>query len=202
METAGRRAKTDQNLGLGDTSNTYEVYLWPSNVQGHFKVIRSTCLKMACNSKTAGRRAKQVQFDTRGQLLYNIGWFDVVGFKVNFGTFGALVLKWPVSRKRLCLEKGWSETEWNLGITNASYTYIGYFDLAGFKVTLGLFGERVSKWPVSRKGLVVERNGLKFGNPEQNVYIYRVIWRCRGRGQFGVIQCTCLKMAGIKNGWS
>ncbi len=30
-------------------------------VQGHFKVIQYTCLKMVCNSKLAGRRAKRTE---------------------------------------------------------------------------------------------------------------------------------------------
>ena len=40
------------------------------------------------------------------------------------------------------------------------------FELVGFKVIWGSFGALVSKWPVSRKWLVLERNGVKFGNQE------------------------------------
>ncbi len=36
------------------------------------------------------------------------------------------------------------------------------FDLIVFKVVLMSFGPRVSKWPVTPKRLVVERNGVKF----------------------------------------
>ena len=37
------------------------------------------------------------------------------------------------------------------------------FDLVVFNVNLRSFGALVSKWPVFRKWLVVERNGVKFG---------------------------------------
>ncbi len=51
------------------------------NCQGHFGVIRLTCLEITYNSKT-----------------------DLV-FKVISGSFGALVSKWPVSGKRLAVER-------------------------------------------------------------------------------------------------
>ena len=37
----------------------------------------------------------------------------------------------------------------------------GTFDLIGFKIILGLFGACL-KWPITRKWLVIETNGLKF----------------------------------------
>ncbi len=40
----------------------------------------------------------------------------------------------------------------------------GTFDLVVFKVILGSFGAFVSKWPISRKRRVLERNVVKFGN--------------------------------------
>ncbi len=40
---------------------------------------------------------------------------------------------------------------------------MGKFDLVGSKVIWGSFSTFASKWPVSRKGLVLERNGVKFG---------------------------------------
>ncbi len=33
-------------------------YISPCRFQGHFRAIQYTCLKMVCNSKTAGRKAK------------------------------------------------------------------------------------------------------------------------------------------------
>ncbi len=63
-------------------------------------------------------------------------------------------------------------------------------NLLVFNIIWGSISALVSKWPVTRKRLDVERNGLKFGT-----------WgslHMRGmfeRLVFGVIQCTCLKMA-------
>ena len=39
----------------------------------------------------------------------------------------------------------------------------GTYDLVVFKGILESFGAFVSKWPVSRKWLVIEQNGVKFG---------------------------------------
>ena len=58
---AGRRAERTEIWDSGTliASMTYMVYLLlPCGVQGHVGVIRCTCLKMACNSKTAVRRVK------------------------------------------------------------------------------------------------------------------------------------------------
>ena len=84
-------------------------------------------------------------------------------FKVILGSFGTLVSKWPVSRKRLVLRMKRSEI-WDSWIL---VTYIwGTYDLVVFNVILGSFGALVSKCPVTPKRLVVERNGVKFGNHE------------------------------------
>ncbi len=99
MENADCRAKRNKIWEKNGTN------FWPSSVQGHLGVIQCTCLKIACNSKTAGRRAKWSEIWELGQLLYNIVWFDIVGFKVNLGSFGALISKWPVSRKGLVIER-------------------------------------------------------------------------------------------------
>ncbi len=53
---------------------------------------------------------------------------------------------------------------WDL-VTLATHMWCT-FDLVVFKVILRSFGARVSKWPVTPKRLVVERNGVKFGNHE------------------------------------
>ncbi len=54
----------------------------------------------------------------------------------------------------------WSEI-WDPGIL---VTLIWYtFDFVVFKVILGSFSTLFSKWPVTRKHLIVEQNGLKFG---------------------------------------
>ncbi len=44
------------------------------------------------------------------------------------------------------------------------------FDLRVFNVILGSFGALVSTWPVTRRQLSVERNGVKFGI--QGSYVY------------------------------
>ena len=52
--------------------------------------------------------------------------------------------------------------------------YMGYlwpFSVERLKVILGSFGALVSKWPVTRKQLSIEQNGLKFG-------VSRVVLTC------------------------
>ena len=72
------------------------------------------------------------------------------------------------------------------------------FDLIVFKVIWRSFGAAlVSKWHLTRKRLVVERNGVKFETLGHLLHLYRVIWPCRIRDQFEVIRCICLKMACI-----
>ncbi len=46
-------------FGTRGTYTIYMGYLWPFSVEGHLGVIRCTCLKVACNSKMAGHRAKR-----------------------------------------------------------------------------------------------------------------------------------------------
>ncbi len=47
----------------------------------------------------------------------------------------------------------------NLGLGDTSNTYV-------FKVILGSFSALVLKWTVSRKGLAIEGNGVKFDTHE------------------------------------
>ncbi len=59
---------------------------------------------MDCNSKTADRRAKQNEIWLSGVIVICIwGIFDLLVF--NFGSFGALISKWPITRKRLVVER-------------------------------------------------------------------------------------------------
>ena len=78
-----------------------------SRVQGHFRVIWCTFFfKMACNSNTTGRRGKQTEIWESGTLATHIlGTFDLVGFNVILGSFSAVVLQWPVTRKWLVVEQ-------------------------------------------------------------------------------------------------
>ncbi len=65
--------------------------------QCHFGVIRRTCLKMACISKRAGSRVNWSEIWDSWTLVTHLwGTFDLVGFKVNLGSFGGPVSKWPV----------------------------------------------------------------------------------------------------------
>ncbi len=50
---------------------------------------------------------------------------------------------------------------WNSGIVVTCIW--GIFDLLVFNVIFRLFGALVSKWPVTRKQLVVDQNGVKIG---------------------------------------
>ena len=135
-------------------------YLWPFNVQGHFGVIRCSCLKVPCNSKTAGLRTKQWNWDS-GILIHQHIWgtFDLLVFKVIFGSFSALVSKRPGTRKQLTIE--WKGVKF--GTRGTCNLCMGYLDLLVFKVILGSFGALVSNWPVTRKQLTVERNRVKLG---------------------------------------
>ncbi len=58
------------------------------------------------NSKMAGRRAKWSEMWDSWILVTQI-WatFDLVGFEVILGSFGALVSKWPLTRKWLVVER-------------------------------------------------------------------------------------------------
>ncbi len=89
----------------GDMSNTI---IWGTfDYVGFiiFGVIQCTCLKMAYNLTTAGFRAKQSEIWDLGALVAHIwGTFDLVRFKVIFGSFSALVSKWLVTRKRLIIQ--------------------------------------------------------------------------------------------------
>ncbi len=114
----------------------------------------------------ADRRAKRSEiWDSRMLVIHTWSILDLVVFHIILGSFGAVVLKWPVFRKWLVSNKGWpsSRTDWNLGLVDTSYTHMGYIWRCRFNVILESFGTLVSKWPVSHKRLVVEQNGLKFG---------------------------------------
>ncbi len=46
---SNRREKRTEMLDLGGNSRTYTGYLPPRSVQGHFGVIRCTCLRILCS---------------------------------------------------------------------------------------------------------------------------------------------------------
>ncbi len=105
------RAKRSGHLGLGGSCNIY-MGTFDLTVLKVIGIIRCTCLKRACNSKTAGRRAKRSEI-------------------------------WDLAIVVVCI--------WDI------------FCLLVFKVMLGSSSEFVSKWPLTRKQLAVERNGVKSG---------------------------------------
>ncbi len=78
-------------------SNTYMymVYLWSCRVQGNFRVIRCTCVKIAHDLKTAvcDRRAKRSEiWDSRTLKTPHV-WstFDLAVFNVIWASFGTFV---------------------------------------------------------------------------------------------------------------
>ncbi len=88
------------------------------------------------------------------------GTYDLLAFRVILEPFGALVSKWPLTRKWLAVEQNGVKFE-TRGVV---VTYIwDAFDLLVFKVILGSFDAMAFKGPVTRKCLAVEGNGAKFG---------------------------------------
>ncbi len=63
--------------------------------------------KMACNSKTAGGRAKRTEIWQLGDTGNTYIWstFDLVEFKVIWGSFSALISEQPVTRTQIVVER-------------------------------------------------------------------------------------------------
>ncbi len=61
---------------------------------------------MACNSKTAGRIAKQTEIWEPETLITHM-WctFDLLVFKAILRSFGVLFSKWPVTQKQLAVQQ-------------------------------------------------------------------------------------------------
>ena len=137
---------------------TYMGYIWPCRVQGHFGVIRYTCLKMTCISKTAGHRAKRTEIWDSGILVVHIwGIFDLVGFKVIW--CNCLKIAW-ISKTTGCRAK-WTES-WDLWMLVTHMEYIWLSRVQGpFEGHSLHLSQKIL--PVSQKRLVIEQNGVKFG---------------------------------------
>ncbi len=160
-KTAGCRVKLEWTLGLwANKRNIYMGYLdWPFSVQGHFGVIRCTCLKLACKSKMGVCRAKLIEISKSWVWCYiYIGYLDFLVLKV---TLVILISNWPVTRKWLAVE----QNGLNLWLGGAVVWLLIWdsFDLLVLKVILGSFSALVAKWPITWKRLAVEQNGVKFG---------------------------------------
>ncbi len=121
-----KRLVVEENGGkvwICDISNTYIGYLWLCSVQGHFGVIRCTCLKMACNWETDARRGKPTEiWGLGGTSNTHMGYLWPCRVQDDLGLFGALVSKWAITRKRLVVV----QTDWKLGFRDAFNTYMGY----------------------------------------------------------------------------
>ncbi len=99
LESGWSYRKMGWHLVFRDTSNTHMRYLRPCRVQGHFVVIRYTCLKIARISKTAGYRAKQSKIWEAWILVAHVCvTFELVGFKVILG-------HWVHFFKMTCISK-------------------------------------------------------------------------------------------------
>ncbi len=72
------------------------------------------------------------------------GTFDLLVFEVIFGSFGALVSKWPETRKWLTVEQNVK-----FGLLVIVHHIVGTFNHAVLTVIWGSFGALVSKWPVT-----------------------------------------------------
>ena len=87
------------NLELASSCGLYSVYLGPFSFQCHFKVI-GVQSRNGLERETAGRRVK-----TKWNWDLGLAWntFDLLCSRL----FGALVPKWPVTQKRLAVERNW-----------------------------------------------------------------------------------------------
>ena len=93
LKTAGRRVKLSEMWDSWIyTSNTYMGCISPCGVQSHFGVIQCTFLKMACNSKAAGRRLKWTEIRDSGTLVIHMGYIIDRSRQV-FGDTGSVSLK-------------------------------------------------------------------------------------------------------------
>ncbi len=148
-----------------------------------------------------------MKFGTQDISNTYIGYLWPCNVQDHWGSFGAIVSKWPVSRKRLVVE----QNEVKFGIYNIYIGYLwpyseiwdsvvpfihilGTFDLIGLKVILGSFGARFlffSKWPVIKKGWPWSETDWNLGSGTLVTHISGTF----DLVGFKVIWCTCLKMA-------
>ena len=123
---------------LGTTCSMYMGHICPFSVQGHFGVIRCTCLKLDCTSDTPGRTEKLVNLGPRCSCSGS----DLLLFKATLGSFGALGSKWPVTWKRLTIEQKGVKFRTRRAVL---ICIRGPFDLLVFNVILGSLSAIVSK---------------------------------------------------------
>ena len=111
-KTAGRRAKKGSEIWQ-TVIELLRMWGWLTfYCSTSFRVIRCTCLKLACNLKTASHERNneiwdsRVHMGSRSTCIFNVYvvTFDLLVLNAILGSFGALVSKWPVTRKRLVVE--------------------------------------------------------------------------------------------------
>ena len=99
----------------------------------------------------------------------------------------------------LLKKNSWSQREMdrNLGLGDTSTKYMGYLWPYNIQSHLEIiFCTLVYKWPVSRKRLTIQRNGLKLGVRDAidtTTCLRYLIWRCNTQSLFGVVRRCCLK---------
>ncbi len=99
-------------------------------------------------------------------MIHIWGTFVLVGYKVIFGSFVALISKWPVSQTQLVVEQNGVK----LGLRDASNTYMGYILLFRVQDHLGVIRCTHVKTAYNPKWLVVEQNLWESGTLVTHVY--------------------------------
>ena len=87
-------------------------------------------------------------------LFWNVKFWKIIFFQIFF-FMNERDMKWPVSFLFFFLKR--------LSETSTANTYMGYLWPCRVKVILGPFSAFVSKWPATRKGLMVEWYRLQHG---------------------------------------
>ncbi len=63
-------------------------------------------MHLACISKVASRKVKRTEmWDSGTPIIHILGYIDLVGFKVIWGSFSVLFSKWPIARKGVAIER-------------------------------------------------------------------------------------------------
>ena len=135
----------------------YIGYLWPFSFQSIWGSCRAlNCPKMTCNSTRAGFRVKASEIWDPGRVVTCImGTSDLLVLNAILRSFGALVSKSRVTRKRLTIEQN--------GLKFVFSWYLWYVfgvptcNLLAFNYILGSFGTLVPKLHVTQKRLVEEQ---------------------------------------------
>ena len=138
---------------------------------------------MTYRSKRLSVERNGLKFGTRVLIWYIWCTFDLFHVEGHLRLFSAIISKWPVTRKQAGLK---------FGTRGTSITQRGTFDVVVFKLILRSLSALYSKWPVTRKWLALEPKGLKFGT---RMVERKYPWPFSVQSNFGVIRCTCFKMA-------